>query len=204
MGRETGRVREFDQNQDIGSDRTYYVLFRRIVAFGTCITFTAAPVNGTAVHVNRMAKNDFKRVRHERLVGERAPSVKLCMVPEMRAYRAATMPKGLQGTRTPLFTNVNEDGERISEDAPRGRFKHWLQLTGVEDASAYGFHSLRGGGATDAAKSGVEERHIKVHGNWKSDAVRVYIRLNTEERLMASGSAAIGDRTLEEEDEEDE
>jgi hypothetical protein len=85
----------------------------------------------------------------------------------------------------------------MSEDTPRGRLKHWLQLTGVEDASEYGFHSLRAGGATDAAKSGVEERHIKAHGNWKSDAVRVYICLDTEERLMAS--AAIGDQALEDE-----
>jgi integrase len=167
------------------------------------ITFTTEPVNGTPtlimrVHVNRMAKNDHKRVGHEGLVGERAPNVKFCMVRQMQAYLVASAPKGPQSSRTPLFRK--EDGGRMSEDAPRGRLKHWLQLTGVQDASEYGFHSLRAGGATDAAKSGVEERHIKAHGNWKSDAVRVYIRLDIEERLMAS--AAIGERKLEEEDDE--
>jgi hypothetical protein len=161
---------------------------------------TGAPTLIMRVNVHRMAKNDFKRVGHERLVGERAPNVKFCMVRQMQAYLAASAPapKGPQGSRTPLFRK--EDGERMSEDTPRGRLKHWLQLTGVADvdASAYGFHSLRAGGVTDAAKSGVEERHIKAHGNWKSDAVRVYIRLDTEERLMAS--AAIGDHALEDEE----
>jgi hypothetical protein len=70
------------------------------------ITFTTESVNGAPmlimrVHVNRMAKNDTKRVGHERLVGERAPNVKFCMVRQMQAYLTASVPKGPQGLRTP-------------------------------------------------------------------------------------------------------
>jgi hypothetical protein len=68
----------------------------------------------------------------------------------------------------------------MSTETPRGRLKRWLELIGVADSSEYGFHSLRTAGATDAAKAGVSERHIKAHGNWKSDAVRRYMRLDTE------------------------
>jgi hypothetical protein len=69
------------------------------------ITFTTERVNGAPtlimrVHVNRMAKNDHKRVGHERLVAERAPNVKFCMVRQVQAYLAASAPapKGPQNS----------------------------------------------------------------------------------------------------------
>jgi hypothetical protein len=71
---------------------------------------------------------------------------------------------------------------------PRHRLQPCLKLIGMVDVSEYGFHSLRAGGATDAAKAGVAEQHIKAHGNWKSDAVQVYIRPGVEERLIASST----------------
>jgi hypothetical protein len=36
-------------------------------------------------------------------------------------------------------------------------------------------HSRSAGATTASAKAGVSKRHIKQHGNWQSDAVRVYI-----------------------------
>ena len=94
------------------------------------------------------------------------------------------------GPDAPLF--CLEGGSAMHLDTLRGRLKRWLSLIGVKDVSEYGFHSLRAGGATDAAKAGVEERHIKQHGNWPwaSDAVRQYIRPDTQKRLVAS--SAIG------------
>ena len=56
----------------------------------------------------------------------------------------------------------------------------------MPDVDNYGFHSLRAGGATEAARAGVDERYIKAHGNWKSDAVRLYMRMDDDERLAAS------------------
>ena len=56
----------------------------------------------------------------------------------------------------------------------------------MQDARAYGFHSLRAGAATASAKAGVPEQHIKLHGNWRSDAVQAYIRPDAAERLRAS------------------
>ena len=51
-----------------------------------------------------------------------------------------------------------------------------------------GFHSMRAGGATAAYNAGATEAEIKLHGNWRSDAVKLYIHPNTEQRLKASGA----------------
>jgi hypothetical protein len=46
------------------------------------------------------------------------------------------------------------------------------------DPDRFGGHSIRAGGATEAAKQQVELRLIKHHGRWKSDAVFIYIHDN--------------------------
>jgi integrase len=148
---------------------------------------TIGPGEGTTnrvmrVHVNRLAKNDKERKGHERLVQERARG-EMCPVRAMEAYMAEGAGKE-EGE--PLFPTVN--GTKMHADTPRGRLKHWLQQGGVKNASEYGFHSLRAGAATASAKAGVPERHIKLHGNWKSDAVRAYIRPDEAERLRASSA----------------
>ena len=67
----------------------------------------------------------------------------------------------------------------------------WLRAVGEEQPEVYGFHSLRSGAAT-AHRNGVSEDAIKLHGNWKSDAVQVYIRAGIDERLATT--AALGRR----------
>ena len=52
------------------------------------------------------------------------------------------------------------------------------------------FATSRSGNAV--GKRGVSEQHIKLHGNWKSNAVQAYIRPGMEERLHASD--ALGGR----------
>ena len=73
---------------------------------------------------------------------------------------------------------------------PRGRLQHWLREAHYsdEERATYGFHSLRSGAATDAHRQGVTEEEIKLHGNWKSDAVQVYMRPAMEARLRTSGA----------------
>ena len=149
------------------------------------ITFTDEHVEGHTrkvtvmhVHVDRMAKNDAERKGHDRTIQAR-PKGEYCMVRQMHAY-VATIPEG------PLFPSVT--GSRLSVNTPQWCLKRWLTTIGVTDPEAYGFHSMRAGAATDAAKAGVDERHIKLHGNWKSDAVRVYIRPDLNDRLAASNA----------------
>lgn len=139
------------------------------------------------VHINRLAKNDKARKGHERLFAQQAEDAPICLVRTMRAHLA-----GGPGTEAedPLFATAT--GERLAENTPNHRLKHWLKQIGMaeEEIARYGSHSLRAGGATQAARAGVQERDIKQHGNWASDAVRVYLRPGTQERLMASEAIA--------------
>lgn len=140
------------------------------------------------VHVNKQCKNDVERLGHNRLVKEKEEG-KECIVRRMQQYLAATAPQS-----TAAGMNINsvlfpkEDGGKMSRATPNHRFQHWLRVIGVEDATAYGFHSLRAGGATDAVRAGVSEREIKIHGNWRSNAVQLYMRPGQEEKLAASSA----------------
>ena len=110
----------------------------------------------------------------------------LCMLRTMEAYLTTTA----GGATDPLFPT--EGGGKMRTDTPRGRLRHWLRRSGMKDTRAFGFHSLRAGAATQSAREGVSEQHIKLHGNWKSNAVQAYIRSGREERLHASD--ALGGR----------
>jgi integrase len=133
------------------------------------------------VYVDSSCKNDIERKGHERLIAEREKEEDICIVRAMEEWLGATAGRTKE---SPLFPT--EEGKEMSADTPRGRLKEWLRTVGVKEANEYGFHSLRAGAATEAARAGVEERLIKLHGNWKSDAVRVYMRAGVEERLQAS------------------
>ena len=53
-----------------------------------------------------------------------------------------------------------------------------LQSIGL-DKSKFGLHSLRSGGATSAAASGICDRLFKKHGRWRSDKAKDgYVREN--------------------------
>ena len=61
-------------------------------------------------------------------------------------------------------------------------------LTGiVEDPTIYSSHSLRSGGATKAANSGVNERMIQRHGRWRSvSSKNMYIDDSIDRKLEVS------------------
>ena len=47
----------------------------------------------------------------------------------------------------------------------------------VPNVEDFGLHSLRSGGATEAANLGISDRLIKKHGRWTSDLAKdMYIR----------------------------
>jgi len=119
-------------------------------------------------------------------VREKTDEKKICMVRTMLEYLGDRT--GENGDEL-LFRTLA--GGPMHVDTPRGRLHSWLRRAGVEDEKEYGFHSLRAGAATASAKAGVPEEQIKLHGNWKSDAVKAYIRPDTEDRLRASN--ALGD-----------
>ena len=53
----------------------------------------------------------------------------------------------------------------------RDMFRDLLSKVGL-DSSKFGLHSLRAGGATAAASSGVSDRIFKRHGRWKSELAK--------------------------------
>lgn len=57
------------------------------------------------------------------------------------------------------------------------------------DASKFGMHSFRAGGATAAANAGVPDRLFKRHGRWRSESAKDgYVKDSVESRLSVSQS----------------
>jgi integrase len=164
---------------------------RKDVSFAQLTTENGTRTRILQIYVNEKSKNDSERKGHTRLAAERTEK-EICVFRSMVDYLQAC---GVESTRKigeaaddPLFPRL--EGGAMATDTPGGRLHHWMEVAGIEEPSKYGFHSLRAGAATDAHRNGVTEGVIKAHGNWKSDAVKVYIRQSTAERLSAT--AALG------------
>ncbi|XP_072031672.1 uncharacterized protein [Amphiura filiformis] len=62
----------------------------------------------------------------------------------------------------------------------------------VGDTSKFGVHSLRSGGATEAANAGVPERLFKRHGRWRSDSAKDgYVKESLPKLLSVSQSLGL-------------
>ena len=65
-------------------------------------------------------------------------------------------------------------------------FREMLFKIGL-DASKFGLHSLRSGGATAAASYGVSDRVFKRHGRWKSELAKDgYVKADLAEMLSVT------------------
>ncbi|XP_068738599.1 uncharacterized protein [Montipora capricornis] len=74
----------------------------------------------------------------------------------------------------------------ISYSTMREAFRRDLKAIGA-DPSKFGLHSLRSGGATMAANSGVSDRVFQRHGRWKSvQAKDTYVDDDLDQRLSVS------------------
>ena len=138
------------------------------------------------VYVNEKSKNDYERKGHMRVAAERSGQT-ICVIRSLADYVVnceRSKPCRIASPEDPLFPRL--EGGPMSEDTPNGRLQHWLGVAQMEQPTSYGFHSLRAGAATDAYRNGATEEWIKEHGNWKSDAVKIYIRKGIEERLATS------------------
>jgi integrase len=88
----------------------------------------------------------------------------------------------------PVFRPFVASVARLSKTTVGVRLKKALARAGVPAAELYAAHSLRRGGATHAARSGVHTRLIQVMGRWKSDAVRAYLYTSPEQLFRASAA----------------
>ena len=60
------------------------------------------------------------------------------------------------------------------------------------DTKLFGTHSLRSGGATEAANAGVPDRLFKKHGRWRSETAKDgYVKDNTQQLLRVSLSLGL-------------
>ena len=112
-----------------------------------------------------------------------------CPVRMLRRYIAAT--KEPVASEKPLFRPINGRRQCLKEgslsyttvrESVRNLLKHV-----VDDVSVFGVHSLRAGGATMAANSGVQDRQFKRHGRWKSETANDgYVKDSLDNRLAVS------------------
>lgn len=140
------------------------------------------PVKALFVYIEK-SKTDQER-RGETVVVSEAADMKLCPVQawtEWYEQHQIIHPDGQY-----LFCNMI-DGSKLSESTPNHILKNALTAVGI-DATDYGSHSLRKGGATAMAAAKVEERLIKRHGRWKSNAVHIYITDSNLSKLNAARS----------------
>ena len=71
----------------------------------------------------------------------------------------------------------------------------WLMESVGEDATKFGAHSLRIGGATAALTAGVPPATIRLMGRWATDCYEVYLRLTRQ--TAARMSAIVGSTAFE-------
>lgn len=67
----------------------------------------------------------------------------------------------------------------FSPQVAREKLRKWLRLIGMpeEDVLRYSTHSCRSGGATEAARVGIQDSVIQRHGRWKSTCFMKYTRM---------------------------
>ena len=63
--------------------------------------------------------------------------------------------------------------------------KYFLNLIGL-DNKLYSSHSFRRGGATLAFSSMVPSELIQIHGDWASDAYKIYLEFSLKDKLLVS------------------
>jgi hypothetical protein len=97
---------------------------------------------------------------------------------------------------TKWFHTISKQGGKksraLSKNTPYHIVKKWLKKIGV-DPQGYGSHSCRRGGVTAAVAANVEMLLIARHGNWKSDAVFLYVS-DSHKRKLAVSKAILGEK----------
>ena len=131
------------------------------------------------IFVSKM-KNDQER-KGNTVVLAAAGAAEFCPVSLFRRYCAA------RRASADALIHQNNNDQGLSSNTVNSIFKKRLQAAYPdEDISEFASHSGRKGGATAAAAAEVQERLLRRHGGWKSDAVYVYIYEAMPNRLAVS------------------
>jgi hypothetical protein len=125
------------------------------------------------------SKTDRQRTGHSILVGT-AEDQRICPIFWYNEYLK------FRNNKSKWFFHQFQDNDRLADSTPCGIVQRMLEEIGITNPKDYGSHSARKGGATRAAHNNIEQRLIKRHGNWKSDAVNIYITESQKNRLSVS------------------
>ena len=94
--------------------------------------------------------------------------------------------RAINVTKLNKFGCLRKQNSPLSYTRTREILLEALESIGLEKKS-FGLHSLRSGGATAAANSGVPDRLFKRHGRWKSDKAKGgYVEDDTHHLLLVS------------------
>ena len=129
------------------------------------------------------SKTDQERTGHTILVSPSAlrltcPLYWFTIYVRLRAKESGFFFHQAEGARRSVM-------EGLSPSTPCHIVKNRLSELGI-DSSEYGSHSCRRGGATAAVAANVDLHLVKRHGNWKSDAVYLYVVDSVKARLSVS------------------
>jgi integrase len=86
----------------------------------------------------------------------------------------------------PVFTARPQGSGALSKTTVGVRLREYIQAAGIQRPDLYACHSLRRGGATEAARMDLALRHIQLMGRWRSDAVRQYLYSSPSEAWQLS------------------
>jgi hypothetical protein len=126
------------------------------------------------------AKNDQKRRGHT-IVVEACQSSCICAVKWFKLHCS------VRRSKLAVFHSSSLAPNRLSSSAPNSVIKRLLSSIGV-DPAPYGSHSLRRGGVSAASQAGVSIHVLARHGNWKSDAVFMYVSDSFAQKLSVGNA----------------
>lgn len=111
----------------------------------------------------------------------------VCPVAKLKTYLDLCYPNHPPPRNNPVFMM---DGKALSRDKFIPLLKTTLRRAGFEPGNFNG-HSFRKGGASTAARSGVQDHMLQVLGRWNSDAYLRYIQtdrgqIRTAQKTMCS------------------
>ena len=127
------------------------------------------------------SKTDQERSGHQVVFGS-AEDPSVCPLRWAERYME------MRDKKSQFFFHQVSNVEGLSTTTPNTRLKQWLTRIGV-DPTEFGSHSGRAGGTTAATRHGVPVHKLMRHGNWRSDAVFVYMRTNWADMLEVSRAA---------------
>jgi hypothetical protein len=152
----------------------------------------------------RQSKTDQAKKGHVVPLSANREQPLLCPVRALQRYVSARVKAGVFSNR--LF--CKKDGAAMASTTPCGIVQAMVRtaneqaerLEGVTEKwgppAAYGSHSMRRGGVTEARRSGVSMLDIKQHGRWGSNAVFGYVGPTKDQQLAVTknifGAAAAG------------